>query len=111
MSATHSDPRKLLELVLADDLDAALAAGLMDYRPAADDIALRPLLQAQQRLQLAWDARERYQARAARLARRAAEREARRAPAPVADAKPALPPTAAAILARAKARAAGKASP
>jgi hypothetical protein len=111
MSAIHATARELLELVLADDLDAALAAGLMDCRPAGNDAALLPLQEAQQRLQLAWDARERYRARTARLARRAAEREARRAPPPAADAKPALPPTAAAILARAKARAAGKASP
>jgi len=110
-------PAQLLRLVLADDLDAALAAGLMDYTPSPGDDALLPghpdlsarLLQAQTRLQQAWAARERYRARAQRLARRVAEREARRAPpAPTPELKPALPPAAAAILARAKARAAGK---
>lgn len=112
-------PARLLLLVLDDDLDAALAAGLMDYTPSPGDDVLLPahpdlpvrLLQAQAQLQRAWAARERYHARVQRLARRAAEREARRAPpAPTPELKPALPPAAAAILARAKARAAGKLS-
>ncbi|HAI47610.1 hypothetical protein D3C87_282440 [compost metagenome] len=112
-------PARLLMLVLDDDLDAALAAGLMDYVPGPDDHALLPahpdlparLLQAQHALRSAWAARARHRQRALRLARRAAEREARRAPpAPTPELKPALPPAAAAILARAKARAAGKTS-
>jgi hypothetical protein len=61
-----------------------------------------------QQLHAAWAARERYRARAVRLARREAERDARRTPAPAPDVKPALPAAAAAILARAKARATGK---
>lgn|GEM_PF-183625 len=110
-------PARLLAWVLADDLDAALAAGLMDYAPSPGDETVLPghpdlpdrLLQAQRQLQRAWDARDRYRARERRLARRAAEREARRAPpAPTPDLKPALPPAAAAILARARAKAAGK---
>ncbi|WP_313348330.1 hypothetical protein [Stenotrophomonas sp.] len=117
---THTDmplPARLLLLVLDDDLDGALAAGLMDYVPGPADASLLPghpelparLLQAQQQLQRAWDARARYRQRAQRLARRAAERDARRAPpAPTPELKPALPPAAAAILARAKAKAAGK---
>lgn len=112
-------PVQLLQQVLADDLDAALETGLMDYVPAAGDSDLLPacpdlparLLAAQDRLRAAWDARDRYRQRAVRLARRAAEREARRAPpAPSPDLKPALPAAAAAILARAKAKAAGKPS-
>lgn len=112
-------PARLLCLLLADDLDAALAAGLMEYVPGPGDDAVLPghpdlparLLQAQQQLHRAWAARDRYRQRAQRLARRAAERDARRAPpAPTPDLKPALPPAAAAILARAKARAAGKPS-
>ena len=100
-------PRQLLDFVLADDIDAALDAGLMDYLPQPGDDALEPnlpqLLQdAQQRD--AWAARERHRARAVRLARRAAEREARRAPPPAVNVKPPLPPAAAAILARAKAK-------
>lgn len=115
MSASPVSPQQLLDLVLADDLDGAVRAGLMDYDATTDDATLTPaqsqlLLDARQRLQFAWAARERYRARTERLARRAAEREARRAPPPVADSKPALPSAAAAILARAKARAGGSPS-
>jgi hypothetical protein len=108
--------RHLLALIAVDDLDAAIEAGLMAYVPcarceAADRDALDPLVRTQARLRDAWDARERYRQRNARLARRAAEREARRPPAPRADAltppRPAALPSAAAdILARAKAKAA-----
>ena len=102
-------PRQLLDFVLADDIDAALDAGLMDYLPQPGDDALEPnlpqLLQdAQQRLRDAWAARERHRARTVRRTRRAAEREARRAPPPAVNVKPPLPPAAAAILARAKAK-------
>jgi Na+-translocating ferredoxin:NAD+ oxidoreductase RnfC subunit len=112
-----ASPLHLLRWVLDDDLDAAIDAGLMDYVGTADDDLLDPaypqlrtqLLAAQQRLREAWAARERYRARSARLARRAAAREARRAPpATVAAVAPSLPPAAAAILARAKARAAAR---
>ena len=95
--------------IAAEELTTALDAGLMDYLPQPGDDALEPnlpqLLQdAQQRLRDAWAARERHRARAVRLARRAAEREARRAPPPAVNVKPPLPPAAAAILARAKAK-------
>lgn len=64
-------------------------------------------------------ARERYRVRALRLERRAAERAAKRAPAStvsggpatVADNRPPLPSAAAAVLARAKARAAERGKP
>lgn len=115
MSTASATPRELLQFVLDDDLDAALRAGLMEYQPQPGDTLLDPahpdlpqlLQQAQRQLDAAWAARERHRARAARLERRDAERQARRAPPPVADSKPALPSAAAAILARAKARAAG----
>ena len=104
--------RSLRAHLVADDIDAAIAAGLMAFQPCAcagDDAV--PVMQAQQRLRIAWDARERYRQRQVRLARRAAEREARRLK--VAEAtgatetpRPALPTGAAAILARAKAKAA-----
>lgn len=102
------DCAHLVALILDDELDAALEAGLMAF---VDDPALAPaarglLLATQRRLREAWDARERYRAREARLARRKAARDGRRGAAPVAAAgKPALPPAAAAALARAKARA------
>ncbi|MBB5737318.1 hypothetical protein FHT09_003090 [Xanthomonas arboricola] len=112
---------QLFDCVHADDLDRALALGLMEYRPDPRDDLLDPacpqlsaaLLATQQRLRDAWAARDRYRARAARLQRRAAERDARRtpAPAPSQPAAAALPPLAAAILARAKAKAAGGAQP
>ncbi|MGH8087350.1 MAG: hypothetical protein ACREPC_03685, partial [Stenotrophomonas sp.] len=78
MSHTETPlPARLLMLVLDDDLDAALAAGLMDYAPSPVDTHLLPdhpelparLLQAQQQVQRAWDARTRYRQRAQRLAR------------------------------------------
>jgi hypothetical protein len=114
-------PLPLLYCLLADDPDRAIALGLMDYVPSPADTSLDPdhpdlpqqLLQAQTRLRDAWAARDRYLARNARLARRAAEREARRAPPPQPEkpVAPSLPPLAAAILARAKAKAAAKGQP
>ena len=114
--ASRPNPAQLFARVQADDLDGALQAGLMDYVAGEADARLVPghpelpqrLLQVQHDLQNAWAARERYRARAVRLARREAERDARRTPAPAPDVKPALPAAAAAILARARARAAGK---
>ena len=109
----------LVALLRDDDVDAAIEAGLMGAWPDAcadvlDADARALLLATRARLRTAWDARARFEARNARLARRAEEREAaRRVPAPLpavadaAPARPALPSNAAAILARAKARAAG----
>lgn len=107
-------PRTLLHLLQSDDVDAAIEAGLMQFRPCAAcerevtgyASLCAPILEAQQRLGRAWAARDRYRARLARLARQAAARDARRAAAPVEKEKTALPPSAAAILARAKAKAA-----
>ncbi len=115
MSVVPATAQQLLQFLTDDDLDAAVRAGLMEFNVAAADSGLaaaqlQRLLQAQQRLRQAWAARARHRARDARLARRAAEREARRAPPPAPDSRPALPSAAAAILARAKARAAGKPS-
>lgn len=105
---------RLLQLLDADDLDAAIDAGLADFDartcaslPAAD---LKRLVQAQRKLLDAWAARERHRARNARLARKAEELRARRqaAAAPAGEArKAALPPAAAAALARARQRAGG----
>ena len=102
---------------MAGDLDAAIETGLMEFQPCAcAGDATAAVMQAQQRLRKAWAARERYRQRQARLARRAAEREARRVKvSDVADnvptARPALPTSAAAILARAKAKAAERMKP
>lgn len=97
----------LLHLLQEDDVDAAIEAGLMRHVPCPDcdpELATK-LIDAQQALSRAWAARDRYLARTARLARRTAERNAKRAPV-IAERKSTLPPAAAAILARAKARAA-----
>ncbi|MFT3756021.1 MAG: hypothetical protein QM769_08740 [Pseudoxanthomonas sp.] len=101
---------QLAALLENDDVDAAIAAGLMDFVACADCNARSTgiVIAAQQRLSTAWAARERFRAREARLARIAAERAARRAPPPQAQSqlqKPALPPAAALALARAKAKA------
>ena len=117
-STTPAAARELLRLLLDDRIDAAIRAGLMDYAAMPGDDALDPahpdlpqrLLAAQARLRTAWAARERHRARAERLARIAAEREARRIrPAAAAGAPAApLPPAAAAVLARARAKAAAR---
>ncbi len=97
----------LSRLLATDDIDAAIEAGLMRFTPcpACDSIAVARVVAEQQRLTTAWAARDRYLARKARLARRAEERDARRS-APLPERKSALPAAAAAILARAKAKAA-----
>jgi len=112
-------PLQLLRYVLDDDLDAAIRAGLMDYRFDPHHAHLDPnypqllqlLLQTQQRLRKAWAARERYRARQARLQRREMQQKRQRSSIlPTVAAKPALPTAAAAILAKAKARAAAQSS-
>ena len=92
----------------ADDLDAAFELGLLDAAPCphcSADCNARLSLARDERLR-ALAARERHRARDARLARRAAERDAKRATVAAVQATSALPPAAAAALARAKARAA-----
>jgi len=115
---------RLVERLRADDIDAAIDAGLMDGWPDAcaqvlESDARDLLLATRARLRTAWAARARFEARNARLARRAEVRDASRAaprPGPAATAAtpatadappahPALPPKAAELLARAKARA------
>ncbi len=99
---------RLLDLLRNDDVDAAIEAGLMHYVPcpACDPALAVELIGTQRKLSTAWAARDRYLLRNARLARRAAEREAKRATAVPEEKKSALPPAAAAILARAQAKAA-----
>lgn len=107
--SSSSPTAGLAALVAARQLDAAIEAGLMEWQPSPADLPadVATVEAARRRLQAAWDARERYRARAVRLRRREAERQARRAPPPASPgAPPPLPPSVAAILARAKARAA-----
>src|SRR4051794_36165613 len=98
---------RLLGLLRNDNIDAAIEDGLVRYVPcpACDPALAAELIETQQKLSMAWAARDRYVARNARIARRAAERDAKRSPA-IPEKKSQLPPAAAAILARAKARAA-----
>ncbi|WP_407352252.1 hypothetical protein [Luteimonas sp. R10] len=108
---TDERARTLLRLLDADDLDAAIEAGLAgfdaDAAPALPATDRERLRAARDRLLAAWAARDRHRARNARLARRATEREAGRTPPAAATDKPRLPAAAAAALARAKARAGG----
>ena len=101
-----------MEYLRSDDVDAAIEAGLMAFVPcpACTPVLTAQLIAAQQKLLAAWAARDRYLARTARLARRAVDRDARRA-VPVAEKKSTLPPAAAEILARAKAKAAERGKP
>ena len=114
-----TDPRgdavhALVAAVATDDLDAAMAMGLIDTDacPSCSPACMTTLTAVRDDRRRALAARDRYRAREARLARRQRERQDRRAtsPVPAADvASPmALPPAAAAALARAKARAAGR---
>ena len=98
---------RLSRLLTADDIDAAIEAGLMRFAacPACEPAVTARVIAEQKRLATAWAARDRYLARKARLTRRAEERDARRAQ-QLPERKSALPAAAAAILARAKAKAA-----
>lgn len=98
---------RLFQLLQIDDIDSAIETGLMQYRPcpACDATQGDAIIVLQQRLTFNWAARDRYLARNARLARIAAERETRRA-APQVEMKSSLPPSVAAVLARAKMKAA-----
>ena len=100
----------LLAALREDDLDAALSLGLLDAQPcpACASECDTQLTEARDARRFALAARDRHRARAARLARIKAEREAARRPAPAPasqQAAPALPATAADALARALAKA------
>jgi hypothetical protein len=117
-AATGTRAHALQGALHCDDIDAAIALGLLDANIACGDCtaSCRGELQAaRHERQRALAARERFRAREARLARRQRERAERRKPIvrdPGNEAMPAsmpsLPPAAAAALARAKAKAAGR---
>jgi hypothetical protein len=102
--------KHLVQLLAADDVDAALNAGLMAFSPCANcAVAMATkIAEARQRLTTAWAARDRYRIRETRLSRIAAERAAKRA---AHAQKSALPPAVAAILARAKEKATARMTP
>lgn len=100
-----------------DDVDAALQAGLLASEPCpgCTDACRQALTVARDARRIAMAARDRFRAREARLARRKEERRRRATPArnDASDhpaATPSLPPAAAAALARARDKAAGRRS-
>jgi len=110
----------LFDAVARDDIDRAIALGLLEFVPPASACAhcanaiARTVAARDARLR-ALAARERYRARETRLAERAEARARKRAAAlpstaPGQPSPPKLPPAAAAALARAKAKAAAKPS-
>ncbi|MFZ5636739.1 MAG: hypothetical protein ACOY82_09155 [Pseudomonadota bacterium] len=113
------DADALYAAVRDDDLDRAIALGLLEFAsPASRCANCAPRIErigaARDARLRALAARERFRAREARLAARAEARARRRAAAQLATQAPersaALPPAAAAALARAKAKAAAKRS-
>ena len=100
----------LLAALGEGDLDAALALGLLDAAPCPCCAATcgAPLVEAREARRFALAARQRYRARAERLARIKTERDAARRTTVVTTAQqatPALPAAAADALARALAKA------
>ncbi|MEF9978184.1 MAG: hypothetical protein RR834_06775 [Thermomonas sp.] len=95
-------------MLVADDIDTAIEQGLLDATACAacDAGCNARLIAARDERRLALLARDRHRARAARLQRRKAERDAARTPpATSASTTPALPVAAADALARALAKA------
>lgn len=110
-SCTAEHPAHALLAALGEgDLDAALALGLLDAAPCPCCAATcgAPLVEAREARRFALAARQRYRARAERLARIKTERDAARRTTVVTTAQratPALPAAAADALARALAKA------
>lgn len=113
---------EVLAALRSDDLDRAIELGLLDCAtcPACSLECAAMLDGAREDRRIALAARERYRKRAARLQQRADARAARRGVTAVAVARAddpaatpvqALPPAAAAALARVKARMAGRNKP
>ena len=100
-----ADAAGLSRLLDAGEVDEALEAGLMAFVPcpSCDAHSTATVHEFQHRLAKAWAARDRYFARSARLARLAAVRDAKRGSVKV-EKKSTLPPSVAAVLARAKAK-------
>jgi hypothetical protein len=99
----------IVAALVDDDLDQTMTLGLLEHDACAacTPACVSRLRQARDARLRSLAARERYRARNVRLARRAAERDARRQE--TVRTTSSLPPAAAAVLARAKAKAAGKA--
>ena len=96
----------LVAALQVDDIDGAIERGLLSTEgcPSCTPVCSAQLLQARDTRRFALDDRERFRARQRRLSERAAQRDAARRPKPAAGA-PGLPAAAAAVLARALAKA------
>ncbi|MDR1076947.1 MAG: hypothetical protein LBL59_11915 [Xanthomonadaceae bacterium] len=116
VSFTPSRLQQLLDLLRAGNVDGAIENGLMDYVATPEDSRLdAPVLEAQRRLQAAWQARDRYHAFRERLETRGKQRRLPPGAVTIGERQPrmgggfcattALPPDIAEILARAKAKA------
>ena len=107
ISPNGAQAHAILTLLAADDIDAALTQGLLDALPCPNcDAPCNALLStARETRQIALAARDRHRARAVRLQRRKAERDAARVPKASPTQAPALPAAAADVLARALAKA------
>ena len=104
----HGDTiHRIVAALATDDVDSALESGLLDSDacPGCLPACTLALLDARRARLAALAARERFRARQVRLHRHELERSQRR-PAIAATRAPALPPAAAAALARAKDKAA-----
>ena len=97
----------VLAALALDDMDAALAQGLLAGLacPTCEPRCNALMAEARNTRQIALAARERYRARDVRLRRRKAERDAARVPKVSPTQAPALPAAAAEVLARALAKA------
>lgn len=112
--ATGATPHAVIAALAQGDIDRAIEAGMLDCLlcVGCGPACTAGLLSARDARLAAWAGRERYRARQQRLQRRAAELAATRAPGGSVTAteavlsRPALPAAAAAVLARAKAKAA-----
>ena len=107
MSPQGAQAHAVLASLHMDDLDAALAHGLLEVLPcpACNSACNAHLATAREARKIALAARDRHRARAARLQRRKAERDAARVPKASPTQAPALPAAAADVLARALAKA------
>ncbi|MGV8943210.1 hypothetical protein [Thermomonas sp.] len=106
-STDGAQAHAVLAALALDDMDAALAQGLLEALecPGCEPGCNALIADARSARQIALAARDRHRAREIRLHRRKAERDAARVPKASPTQAPALPAAAAEVLARALAKA------